>query len=79
MSALEILIERGAQVVGGDVVFRNKSMGRLRNGVFDISHDGEQELAIEEVEVKPAKRGRKPADPAPQASSAADDILDAVE
>lgn len=61
---LEILMQRGAQCVGGDVVFRNKSMGRLRNGVFDISSDGLAELEITDVdavEVKPAEnKPRKP-------------------
>lgn len=55
MEALEILLSRGAQSVGGDLILRNKAVGKSRNGVFTLTADGEAELEIEEVVAKPVK------------------------
>lgn len=43
------LIARGAQCVTGDLILRNKVVGFYRNGVFNITDDGEKELQVVEV------------------------------
>lgn len=57
---LQALISRGAACVGGDVVFRGQSMGRIKNGVFAISTEGEAELSITEVEAVEVKAQKAP-------------------
>jgi hypothetical protein len=47
MSTLDKLIAMGAQVVGGDLILKHKSMGQFRNGEFYPSIDG---LAMAEVD-----------------------------
>jgi len=75
---LDTLIERGASCVGGDIIFRGKSMGTLKNEVFAISSEGEAELAIDEAPIKsetpkpratkakPAKAEPAKAEPVPE-------------
>lgn len=71
MSNLDKLLERGAQVVGGDLILRHKVMGQFRNGEFYASEDGLLELEVEEVVAKPKRK--KAEDAAPEAP-AADDV-----
>ena len=71
MSNLDKLLERGAQVVGGDLILRHKVMGQFRNGDFYATEDGLLELEVEEVVVKPKRK--KAEDAAPEAP-AADDV-----
>jgi hypothetical protein len=82
---LDELMARGAACVAGDIIFRGKSMGYLKNGVFVISDDGDAELTITEVaavEVAPkAAKPRKKKDEvveeqAPAAPAAPADDLD---
>lgn len=47
MSTLDKLIAMGATAVGGDLVFKHKSMGQFRNGEFYPSLDG---LAMAEID-----------------------------
>jgi hypothetical protein len=60
MSDIDTLMARGADCVAGDIVFKNKSMGRMLSGVFIPTADGLVELAITEVDVdeKPARKAR---------------------
>ena len=46
------LIARGAQCVTGDLILKNKVVGKYRNGAFFISDDGLAELEIDDVVVK---------------------------
>jgi hypothetical protein len=63
MSNLERLLAKGAQIVGGDVILRHKTMGRFRNGDFLITPEGVDELRVIDVvveeEVKPKAQARK--------------------
>jgi hypothetical protein len=63
MSNLEKLIAKGAQVVGGDLLLRHKTVGRFRNNDFLVTEDGLAELQVIDVVVKPA--------PAPEAEQPA--------
>ncbi len=87
MSDLEKLLALGAQVVGGDVIWKHKVLGRLRNGVFDITEDGLAAAQVEDVEFKevaarPArKKATKAVEPVEQTESTdiqsdVDDLLD---
>ena len=55
MSNLEKLIAKGAYSAAGDLVFKNKVLGQMRNGTFVINDAGLAELEIEDVEVKEVK------------------------
>ena len=55
MSNLEKLLAKGAYSAAGDIIFKNKSLGQMRNGVFAINDAGLAELEIEDVEVKEVK------------------------
>ncbi len=55
MSNLEKLLAKGAYSAAGDIIFKNKSLGQMRNGVFAINEAGLAELEIEDVEVKEVK------------------------
>jgi hypothetical protein len=59
MSNLDKLLEKGAQVVGGDLILRHKIMGQFRNGDFFVTPDGMEELEI--VDVVEVKEVKKPA------------------
>ena len=60
MSDIDTLMARGADCVAGDIVFKNKSMGRMLSGSFVPTADGLTELAITDVDVdeKPARKAR---------------------
>jgi hypothetical protein len=51
MSNLDKLLEKGAQVVGGDLILRHKVMGQFRNGDFFVTPEGMAELDIIDVVV----------------------------
>lgn len=65
MTNLDRLLALGADVVAGELIWKNKSLGRFRHGEFFISDEGMQALNIENVEVKdvtpraPRKRTRQ--------------------
>jgi hypothetical protein len=54
MSNLEALIAKGAQVVGGDLIFKHKTVGRFRDGDFLVTEDGLAELRVIDVVANPA-------------------------
>ena len=60
MSDIDTLMARGADCVAGDIVFKNKSMGRMLSDSFVPTADGLAELAITDVDVdeKPARKVR---------------------
>ena len=78
MSNLEKLLEKGAQVVGGELILRHKTMGRFRNGDFILTEDGLEELeVIDVVEVKEPKKPR--AKKAEEPAAPTDDVTIDVE
>jgi hypothetical protein len=64
MSNVDKLLALGAYSCGGDLIWKNKVMGHMRDGDFVLTEEGKAVLAmdIEDVEVKQdkPKRGRKP-------------------
>lgn len=83
MNNLEKLLALGAEVVAGDVLWKHKHLGSLRNGDLTLTEEGVKALDIVDVEVKevvepaaPAKglRGRKKAAEVEDAPAAADDV-----
>lgn len=69
MSNFEKLTAMGAEVVGGDLIFKHKVLGHFRNGDLHMTEDGQKMLEIDDVVVK---EDAKPAAPAakPAAKSA---------
>jgi hypothetical protein len=61
VSAIEKLMALGAESCGGDLIWKRKLMGKMRNGVLDLTADGEAALAMDvtDVEVKEDKPKRK--------------------
>ena len=55
MSNFEKLTALGAEVVGGDLVWKHKILGHFRNGDLQLTDEGVKAAAIEDVEVKVAK------------------------
>lgn len=57
MSNADKLIAIGAQVVGGDLIWKHKVLGHFRDGDFTLTDDGKKVLDqdIEDVEVKETK------------------------
>lgn len=72
MSNLDTLLAKGAQVVGGDLIFKHKVVGQFRFGDFLLTPDGQAELEVLDVEVKEVKkpRAKKVEEPAPVADAA---------
>lgn len=62
MNHADKLISLGADCVGGVLIFKNKELGRFRNGVFDINPEGMKliDMDITDVEVKEVKKPKKP-------------------
>lgn len=58
MSNLDKLLEKGAQIVGGDLILRHQVVGLFRHGELIITPEGEAELEILDVEVKEVKKPR---------------------
>ena len=73
MSNLDQLLERGAQIVGGDLILRHKVVGQFRNGDFFVTEDGLLELDTVEVVAKEVK-APKPKKAAAPAESAEGDV-----
>ena len=73
MSNLDTLLAKGAQVVGGDLIFKHKVVGQFRFGDFLLTPDGQAELEVVDVEVKETKpkATRKKAE---DAAPAGDDV-----
>jgi hypothetical protein len=69
MSNLERLLAKGAQVVGGDLILRHKTVGRFRNGDFLITKEGTEELQI--IDVTPEAQEVEPPKAAPRKRVAA--------
>ena len=65
MSNFEKLTALGADVVGGDLIFKHKVLGRFRNGDLILTEEGVKMLDVEDVAVKedaparPARVARK--------------------
>ena len=82
MSNLDKLVAKGAYSCGGELLFKNKVMGQLRNGEFFISDEGKAELEISDVEVKevkprsPRKAKAEPTMDAVDTINAEDDLQD---
>lgn len=68
MSQEQTLIDRGAEICCGDLIFKGKTLGRYRNGQFQITEDGLAELEVVDVAVVevPAPKRKAKADPAPE-------------
>lgn len=74
------MLDMGASSVAGDLMFKNKVLGTMRNGVFSITPEGEEFLAIDDVVVKqdapkaaaPKAKKAKPAEVTPEPDQAAD-------
>lgn len=73
MSNFEKLTALGADVVGGDLIWKHKVLGRFRDGDLVLTEDGLKALEIDDAPVKedapkPAARGvrkSKAVEPAP--------------
>jgi hypothetical protein len=68
MSTLDKLLALGASAVGGDLIYKHKSLGQFRNGDFYPSAEGLALAEIDDVVIKsetppaPTKAARKRAD-----------------
>lgn len=76
MSNLDKLVAKGAYSCGGELLFKNKVMGQLRNGEFFISDAGKAELEISDVEIKEVKP-RNPKKPKAEPTMDAVDTINA--
>lgn len=83
MTNLEKLLALGAEIVTGDLIWKHKHLGYLRNGDLTLTEEGVKALDIVDVEVNevvepaaPAKaiRGRKKAVEADGAPASADEV-----
>lgn len=72
MSDADKLIEKGAQVVGGDLILRHQLMGQFRHGEFILTPEGQAELEIVDIEVKEVKKPR--AKKAEEIAASTDDV-----
>lgn len=52
MSDLQKLLDLGADVVAGDVIWKQKSLGRIRDGAFYPNENGLEALQIDDVPVR---------------------------
>ncbi len=71
MSAFEKLFAMGADVVGGDLIFKHKVLGHFRSGDLHLTEEGQKMLAIDDVVVKEDVPAAKPAARTPRAPRAA--------
>ena len=62
MSNVDKLVALGAYSCGGELLWKNRVMGQLRNGDLVLTEDGKQALAMDvtDVEVKEDRPKRKP-------------------
>lgn len=69
MTNLEKLVSLGAYSCGGELLYKNKSLGQLRNNDFFPSPEGlallEQDISDVEVKTETKRRGRPAADQTP--------------
>jgi hypothetical protein len=89
MNNLEKLLALGAEVVAGDVLWKHKHLGTLRNGDLTLTEEGVKALDIVDVEVKQVveptvaieasttKRGRKKVVEVVEVVEAAEQVVDA--
>lgn len=52
MTNLEKLLALGAEIVAGDVLWKHKHLGFLRNGDLTLTEEGIKALDVVDVEVK---------------------------
>ena len=52
MTDVERLMALGADCIAGDIIWKHKVLGTIRNGVFGITPEGMDALLIEDVQVK---------------------------
>lgn len=52
MTNLEKLLALGAEIVTGDLIWKHKHLGYLRNGELFLTEEGTKALDIVDVEVK---------------------------
>lgn len=71
MSAFEKLSAMGADVIGGDLIYKHKVLGHFRNGDLHLTDEGQKMLEIDDVVVKEDVPAAKPAARAPRAPRAA--------
>ena len=67
MSNFEKLTAMGADVVGGDLVFKHKVLGHFRNGDLHLTEEGNKMLEVDDVVVKEDVPAAKPAARTPRA------------
>jgi hypothetical protein len=83
MSNFEKLTALGAQVVGGDLIWKHKVLGHFRNGDLHLTADGTAALDIEDAQVKeptPAPvRGLRAARKKVEAPNSTPDPIDTLE
>lgn len=84
MSTVDKLLAAGAHSVGGDILWKHKVVGTTRNGVFQITKDGEELLALDITDVEPKAKTKparkaKVAEPAEDAPPVRDDSLDPID
>ena len=71
MSAFEKLSAMGADVVGGDLIYKHKVLGHFRDGDLHLTEEGQKMLEIDDAVVKEdAPTAAKPAARAPRAPRA---------
>ena len=71
MSAFEKLSAMGADVIGGDLIYKHKVLGHFRNGDLHLTDEGQKMLEIDDVVVKEDVPAAKPAARTPRAPRAA--------
>jgi hypothetical protein len=82
---VNLFLARGAECVGGDLILKNKTLGRFRDGEFQITDEGRAELDVEEVEFKevvepaPKPKRLKKADVEPPVEQTLDELLGPTE
>ena len=71
MSNFEKLTALGADVVGGDLIYKHKVLGHFRDGDLHLTEEGQKMLEIDDVVVKEDVPAAKPAARTPRAPRAA--------
>lgn len=78
MNHADKLMSIGADCVGGVLIYKNKELGRFRNGVFDINDEGLRLVALDitDVEPKVKPKAKKVKDEPKAAEQSVDDLSD---
>lgn len=77
MSNIDKLLALGAESCGGDLIWKHKLLGRLRNGVLDLTEEGEKALAMDVTDVEPKEdKPKKPRAPKAKPVAEAEDVVD---